>query len=63
MPSSIEQNELPFEIDVHGVKELLSKEDDFLLLDCREPQEFEHCRIDGSMLIPMNETTQRIDEL
>jgi rhodanese-related sulfurtransferase len=63
MSFSIEQDELPFEIDVHSVKELLTKKDDFLLLDCREPQEFEHCRIDGSLLIPMNETPQRIDEL
>lgn len=63
MSSSTEPNELPFEIDVQSVKELLTDKADFLLLDCRESQEFEHCRIDGSLLIPMNETPQRIDEL
>ena len=63
MESRTEQNALPFEIEAQGVQELLNSKADFLLLDCREPQEFEHCRIDGSLLIPMNETPQRIDEL
>jgi len=63
MESPTEHNDLPFEIDVQSVQELLNSKADFLLLDCREPQEFEHCRIDGSVLIPMNETPRRLDEL
>jgi len=63
MSSPTEQNELPFEIDVESVKELLNSKADFLLLDCREQQEFDHCRIDGSLLIPMNETPKRVGEL
>ena len=33
------------------------------LLDVREPQEFEYCRIDGAVLIPLGELTRRADEL
>jgi rhodanese-related sulfurtransferase len=34
-----------------------------VLIDVREPWEFEYCRIDGSMLIPLGELAARIDEL
>ncbi len=34
-----------------------------LLLDVREPWEFETCRIDGATLIPMNTIPARIEEL
>ncbi|MBI5937978.1 MAG: sulfurtransferase [Betaproteobacteria bacterium] len=34
-----------------------------VLLDVREPWEFELCRIDGSMLIPMGSVFNRIGEL
>jgi rhodanese-related sulfurtransferase len=33
------------------------------LVDCREPFEFEICRISGAVLIPMNETPARLQEL
>ncbi|MEO7761947.1 MAG: rhodanese-like domain-containing protein [Casimicrobiaceae bacterium] len=33
------------------------------LLDVREPREFEYCRIEGSVLIPMGELQQRAGEL
>jgi rhodanese-related sulfurtransferase len=33
------------------------------LLDVREPWEFEYCRIDGSMLIPLGQLPQRASEL
>jgi rhodanese-related sulfurtransferase len=35
----------------------------FLLLDCREKDEFETARIDGSVLIPMSELQGRVAEL
>src|SRR5688572_10182596 len=35
----------------------------FLLLDVREPHEFELCRIQGSVNIPLDEISQRLDEL
>ncbi len=46
--------------------ELKMKMDDgehFLLLDVREPNEYEIARIDGSRLIPLNEVAQRSSEI
>jgi rhodanese-related sulfurtransferase len=34
-----------------------------LLLDVREPNEFEYCHIKGSCLIPMQQITSRLGEL
>jgi len=36
---------------------------DPLLLDVREPWEFAHCHIDGSLLIPMREIQDRVKDL
>ncbi len=44
-------NEL--EIQPHDVKAMLDARDPFLLVDCREPWEFQTCRIEGARLIPM----------
>jgi rhodanese-related sulfurtransferase len=33
------------------------------LIDVREPWEFEYCRIDGSVLIPLGQLPARLDEL
>lgn len=55
--------EYPLEIDVQQTQRLLEQAQDFLFVDCREPEENELCRIEGSKLIPMNETPSRIQEL
>lgn len=34
-----------------------------LLVDCRRPDEWELCRIDGAVLLPMDEIERRADEL
>lgn len=34
-----------------------------LLLDVREPWEFERCHIDGAVSVPMNGIPARLDEL
>jgi rhodanese-related sulfurtransferase len=34
-----------------------------ILLDVREPREYRHCRIEGSLHIPMNEVPARLAEL
>ena len=34
-----------------------------VLIDVREPWEFEYCRIEGSVLIPLGELAARMDEL
>lgn len=54
---------VPIEIDVQSVKSLLDGDTDILLIDCREVSEHDHCRIEGSQLIPMNETPTRISEI
>lgn len=53
----------PIEIDVHTAKQLIDSEDDCLLLDVRQPDEFETAKIDGSKLIPMGELRDRLSEL
>jgi len=44
---------LPLEISVQDVAGLLSRRDGVLLIDVREPWEFEICRIPGAQLMPM----------
>lgn len=53
----------PIEIDCQTVYNRRQSGDDFLLLDCREPDEWETARIEGATLIPMSELQQRVDEL
>ena len=53
------------EIDVQATSQLLQKHssEEFLLLDCREPDEHKNCRIEGSKLIPMRSIPERLQEL
>ena len=53
----------PLEIDVEDVCALTREAADFLLVDCREPEEHETARIAGAVLIPMREIAERIAEL
>jgi rhodanese-related sulfurtransferase len=41
----------------------LRADSNLLLLDCREPDEHAIARIEGAMLIPMQEIAARLDEL
>lgn len=56
-------SEHPIEIDVHQTQRALEQSPAPLLIDCREPSEYDLCRIDGAVLIPMGEIPARIDEL
>jgi rhodanese-related sulfurtransferase len=60
---STRSNDLPGEVDVHFVKSLIDQGEDFLLLDCRENDEYDLVRIEGSRLLPMSELMARVDEL
>jgi rhodanese-related sulfurtransferase len=60
-PSS--QSALPVEIDVASVAAMQKGSNDFLLLDCRQVGEYETARIVGSLLIPMGEIGDRLEEL
>jgi adenylyltransferase/sulfurtransferase len=50
-------------IDVQEVKRKQDRGDDFVLIDVREPHEYQIARIPGSKLIPLGELTKRLKEL
>jgi rhodanese-related sulfurtransferase len=58
MPTSPEM-----ETDCRTLKQKLDAKADLLLLDCRERDEYELVRIEGSTLIPMSEMQSRVGEL
>jgi rhodanese-related sulfurtransferase len=51
------------EIDVHAVKALRDAGEPFLLLDCREPDEHAIAKIEGAVLIPMQQIPERLPEI
>ena len=51
------------EINVHSLKEKLSTNENFILLDVRTESEYYLSRIAGSMHIPMNNIPQQLDAL
>lgn len=51
------------EITVYELKAKMDKKDDFLLLDVREPYEYQIARIPGSRLIPVGQLQSRLSEL
>jgi len=55
--------EAEHEVTVEELKDRLERKESFLLLDVREPQEFEICRIPGSLLIPLGDLPSRLSEL
>ncbi|MGY8762620.1 MAG: molybdopterin-synthase adenylyltransferase MoeB [Nitrospinaceae bacterium] len=55
IPSAAEEEaeSAEWEISAKNVKQKLDQADNFTLVDVREPSEYEICRIDGSILIPL----------
>jgi rhodanese-related sulfurtransferase len=51
------------EIDVKEVKEKLDRGDNFVLIDVREPHEYQICNIPAAKLIPLGQVPQRLGEL
>jgi len=51
------------QILANELKILLNNSTDLILLDVRQPYEHEEYSISGSILIPLNELPQRINEL
>ena len=49
-------------IDVFNLKRMISERDNFVLLDVREPEEFEICHIDGSILAPFSEIKDHLKD-
>lgn len=52
-----------WEVSVQDVKRMLDDREDFLLLDVRQPDECEICKIDGAELLPLPELDRRLDQL
>ena len=51
------------ELSARTFKQLLDQREDVVILDVREPFEYEIAHIDGSRLIPLGELPQRVNEL
>jgi adenylyltransferase/sulfurtransferase len=51
------------EMDVAELKAKMDRRERFVLLDVREPNEYQICRIPGSRLIPLRELEKRLSEL
>jgi adenylyltransferase/sulfurtransferase len=52
-----------WEIDAKELKAKMDRGDNFVLIDVREPHEYQICRIPGSKLIPLGEVPKRVNEL
>ena len=50
------------ELNVQELKTKIDNKEDFLLIDVRNPDEFDYCNIDGK-LIPMGEIPERYSEI
>jgi adenylyltransferase/sulfurtransferase len=51
------------EITAQEVKKMMDEKKPFVLIDVREPHEFQICRIPGSTLVPLRELPKRMNEL
>ncbi|MEO1367374.1 MAG: rhodanese-like domain-containing protein, partial [Acidobacteriota bacterium] len=58
-----ENSDVPFHIDVDQLHAWREEGRELVLLDVREEQEYEICRIDGSVLVPMRELQGRLEDL
>jgi rhodanese-related sulfurtransferase len=55
--------ELPVEIDVQSVQQLLGSGEKLLLVDVREPDEYDTARIAAARLIPMRQIPESLAQL
>ncbi|HUS06872.1 MAG TPA: molybdopterin-synthase adenylyltransferase MoeB [Bryobacteraceae bacterium] len=55
--------EVPGDIDPTDVKQKMDRGDEFILIDVREPHEYQICSIPGARLIPLGELPKRVNEL
>ncbi len=56
-------SDTPIEIDVHELQELLNGDEDFVFLDCREPNEYEYCHIEAARLLPLGQIPGQVGSL
>ncbi len=62
-PQAEVETESADEITVRELKARLDAGEDLVLIDVREPHEWEICHIDGARLIPLNQLSDRLHEL
>lgn len=55
--------DLPFEISVEEVQQLLQDDDECVLLDCRQPEEYAIAHLTDAKLVPLQELPERLHEL
>ena len=55
--------DVPLETDCFSVRDKLARGGQFLLVDCREQDEFDLVHIAGAALIPMSQLGDRVGEL
>lgn len=53
----------PIEVDVHQAQQMMQEDPEIVLIDCREPDEYQLAHIEGSLLIPLSEIQQNVDKL
>ncbi len=64
--SSTDSPNVPIEVDVQTVSQWMENSEDWVLIDCREENEFAVASIDGAMLLPMSqwqEVSGKLDSL
>src|ERR1022692_2207210 len=61
-PSAQETKVNEGEIDVIELKEKIDRGDNFVLIDVREPHEYQICNIPGAKLIPLGQFPKHVDE-
>ncbi|MGA2147307.1 MAG: molybdopterin-synthase adenylyltransferase MoeB [Bryobacteraceae bacterium] len=61
-PAPAEETKVDSEIDVTELKAKLDRGDNFMLIDVREPHEYQIARIPGARLIPLGEFPKHVEE-
>lgn len=51
------------EIGCQELKKLLDTKEPLVLIDCRQPSEYDICRIEGATLIPLNELPEALEDI
>jgi rhodanese-related sulfurtransferase len=51
------------EVSVNEVRDLLDRGEPLLLLDVRDPDEHNFCRIEGAVLVPLDQIPDRLFEI
>jgi len=60
---ALQDHLLQTETTVEELKNRLDKQEKVFILDVRNPEEYQICRIPGSTLIPLPQLQQRLEEL